>query len=130
MPKATGNHRVIKDAKNEREVPNIWRTTFTEVVRCFVNHDYRLLEQIKNVAPVSKETEKQIKEYIQGYGETLVELPEEAWQSSFYLWTENYWDVWIDLWTDNEGRSDLVLRAKVAQENETYIVEIYMVYVP
>jgi len=48
---------------------------------------------------INSETAKQIQEYIEDYGEQLVPLPEETWETSIYLWQGNYWDVIIDLWT-------------------------------
>ena len=83
-----------------------------------------------SVAPVSRDTAEQIERYIQDYGETLVELPEETWDSSVCMWMGKRWEVMIDLWTAGEGRSDLVLTVRVSETKAGFIFEIYMVYVP
>jgi len=84
---------------------------------------------LKHVNPVSKNTAEQIKEYIEDYGEELIELPEETWETSVYIYHGNYWNALIDLWTKEEGLSDLVLKAEVREEKE-YVIEINLVYVP
>ena len=66
----------------------------------------------------------------QDYGEELVKLPEESWDTSICIWMGDRWDVLIDLWTATEGRSDLVLSAGVSEKDEGQIVNIEMVYVP
>jgi hypothetical protein len=40
------------------------------------------------------------------------------------------WDVLIDLWTVESGRSDLVLDARVFEVPSGYRYEIHLVYVP
>ena len=78
-----------------------------------------------------KKTQKRIHEYIEYYGATLIDLPEETWDTSVCLWMEGYWDVLIDLFTLEEGASDLVLAARVYEEsNQMYIYEIDSIYVP
>lgn len=120
----------IKDAENERSVPTSWRPIFSDIVKAFVAQDYRISYGIENVAMINSETAKQIQEYIEDYGEQLVPLPEETWETSIYLWQGNYWDVIIDLWTAGEGRSDMILSAKVTEKEGTYNINVYMVYVP
>ncbi|WP_423252184.1 DUF7668 domain-containing protein [Vibrio vulnificus] len=46
------------------------------------------------------------------------------------MWMETHWDVLIDLWTETEGLSDLVLQAKVFESKDGYKYQIEMVYVP
>lgn len=89
-----------------------------------------LSSNVPEVAPISKETAEQIREYIQDYGEELVKLPEKSWDTSICIWMGDSWDVLIDLWTATEGRSDLVLSASVSERGEGYIVNVEMVYVP
>ncbi|HFQ4970525.1 TPA: hypothetical protein ACGUUK_004309, partial [Vibrio vulnificus] len=60
----------------------------------------------------------------------LVALPEQTWDSSVCMWMETHWDVLIDLWTETEGLSDLVLQAKVFESKDGYKYQIEMVYVP
>ncbi|MCL6418119.1 DUF7668 domain-containing protein [Aestuariirhabdus haliotis] len=121
---------IDKDEVQQRPVPSVWRDIFIKVVRSFVVGDYQLNAGIKTVLPVSKETAAQISDYIEDYGEQLIELPEETWNTSVCLWMGDHWDVLVDLWTEAEGRSDLVLSAQVMESDQGYRVQIYMVYVP
>jgi hypothetical protein len=68
------------------------------------------------VAPVSAETAKQIREYLEDYGATLVALDPDTWESSVSLWMGDKWEVLVDLWTEEEGRSDLVLHLYVRED--------------
>ena len=80
--------------------------------------------------PISNETAEQIKEYVEDYGEELVELPNETWNSSVYIYYGDYWNVLIDLYTKEEGLSDLVLNAEIRENNNEYLIDIQLVYVP
>ena len=121
---------VVKDEENERPIPTVWRPLFNQIVNAFVKKDYLLTYKVNNVLPVSKETAKQIAEYIEDYGEELIQLPEETWESSVCIWMDPHWDVLIDLWTAGEGRSDLVLGAEISESDTGYTVNINLVYVP
>jgi hypothetical protein len=120
----------VKDEENQRPIPSAWRPVFREVVRSFSHHDYLVSAGVAGVAPISDDAAAQVAEYIQDYGETLIELPEETWDSSVCIWMGDRWDVLIDLWTLAEGRSDLVLRAEVLESGGSLVFHIGMVYVP
>lgn len=121
---------VVKNDESEGPIPSVWRPILTRIVEAFVRHDYQLSAGVPGVASVSEATAAQIREYIRDYGETLIALPEESWRTSVCIWMEDHWDALIDLWTEAEGRSDLVLRAQISEANGGYIVSVYMVYVP
>lgn len=121
---------VEKNEEEEFPIPHLWRPTFKAIVDAFVQKDYGLSSGIKNVSPVSESTTEQIKEYIEDYGEVLVELPDETWGTSVYICYGNYWNVLIDLYTEGEGLSDLVLNAEVRENNNEYQFAIRLVYVP
>jgi hypothetical protein len=121
---------VVKDDSKERPVPSVWRPVFCEIVKAFVERDYRLRAGVPGVAPVSADTAEQIEEYIQVHGERLVELPDETWDTSVSIWMGNRWDVLVDLWTQREGRSDMVLSAQVSESAAGFAFDVYMVYVP
>ena len=120
----------VKDEEKERPIPVEWRSVFRDIINSFVLHDYALKSRPEGVLPVSAETARQIAEYISDYGEELVELHEDAWKGSTCIWMGEKWEVLIDLWTKSEGRSDLVLSAKVSESEFGYVVDVYMVYVP
>ena len=121
---------VEKNEEEEGPIPHDWRPIFKDIVKAFVNKDYNLSSGIKNVNTVSKSTAKQIKEYIEDYGEELIELPEETWESSVYICYGDYWNILIDLFTKGEGLSDLALNAEVIEKDNNYVVDINLVYVP
>lgn len=121
---------VVKDEENERPVPTVWRHIFFDVVNALVKKDYTLSNNIDGVSSVSKDTANHIKEYIEDYGEELIQLPDETWESSVSICMGSYWNVLVDLWTAGEGRSDLVLGARVSESGGGYIVHVQMVYVP
>jgi len=121
---------VIKDEDNELPIPQIWRVVFCQIVKSFSNKDYLVNSTISNVPSLSLDASKHIEDYIESYGEELTELPPETWDSSIYLWMGDHWDVIVDLWTLGEGQSDLVLSAKVYENNNEYIFNVEMVYVP
>ncbi len=122
---------VEKSEDNEQPVPTDWRGVLKAIVKSFVKRDYQLDEDVAGVVKVSQETATQIQKYIDDYGEELVELPDETWKSSVCTWIDPHWDVLVDLWTEGEGRSDLVLHAQVTESNgDGYTISVYMVYVP
>jgi hypothetical protein len=120
----------VKDTETERPIPSAWRSVFREIVKAFANNDYQAKSNIPNLEPISAQTAKQISDSIQNYGKRLIELPEESWRSSACIWVGNKWDVLIDLWTEDEGASDLVLSAWVTEEQNSFKFYVYMVYVP
>jgi hypothetical protein len=101
-----------------------------EVVRRFARGDYGLVAGISGVEQVSEKTATQIDSYVSEYGATLVELPNETWQTSVAQWMGTHWDILVDLWTAEEGRSDLVLFGKVDETSSGPRLKIHMVYVP
>jgi len=125
-------HETIQVSKNEQQgpVPSCWRSGIAQIVDAFVRHDYALAAGVHGVAPVSADTATHIRDYIQDYGAALVSLPDETWASSVCIWNGVGWDVLVDLWTQEEGPSDLVLEVKVSQEHDGYMLQVYMVYVP
>lgn len=124
------NVLVEKNEEEELPIPHIWRPIFKNIVKAFVNKDYNLSLGVNNVNLVSDKTAEQIQEYIEDYGEELIDLPEETWDTSVYICYSEYWNVIIDLFTKNEGLSDLVLNAEVREKDNNYVVDINLVYVP
>lgn len=120
----------VKDAENQGPVPSAWRSILTEIIASFVRKDYRLSTGIPGVAPVSAATAEQIQHYIEAYGATLIDLPASTWNTSVCIWIDNHWDVLIDLSTQEEDSSDLVLQAHILETNDSYVIHVYMVYVP
>lgn len=119
-----------KDQLIEHPVPEAWRDTFRSIVDCFVDLDYRLERSVDGVRPIAEDTATQIKEYIKDYGERLAPLSEDTWNSSVSRWMGDHWVVLVDLCTESEGISDLILHSLVKEDRQGFSFEIYMVYVP
>ena len=101
-----------------------------EVVRRFVEGDHHLAQGVPGVERVSAATAEQVRDCLADYGATLIELPDDTWQTSVAQWMKTHWDVLVDLWTAEEGRSDLVLEGKVVETSTGPRLTIHMVYVP
>lgn len=121
---------VTRDSNREGPIPSAWRPILKNIADAFARGDYVLRDEISGVAPISEETAGQVHDSIQDYGAKLVELPPQSWDTSVCIWMGDHWDALIDLWTEDEGRSDLVLEVKVSEAGLGYLVDIHMVYVP
>lgn len=122
--------RSLKDEEREHPVAGAWRPTLREIAKALVEGDYALSRGIAAVAPVSNATAAQIRASISNCGETLAELPDDTWNSSVSQWMETYWDVIVDLWTRESGRSDMILSVRVFETSDGYRFEIDSVHVP
>jgi hypothetical protein len=121
---------VLKDEKAQQPVPSAWRSTLVFVVEAFKEGDFTLRNGISGVRAISLYDAKLITDNIKDYGAQLVSLPEKAWETSVCQWMQGYWVVLVDLFTAEEGASDLVLSVRVYEENGTYAFDIQSVYVP
>lgn len=121
---------VLKDELSQRPVPSAWRPVFKGIVKCFVSGDFGLRQGVSGVEPVSPDTENHIRAYINSYGETLAELPDDTWSTSVCQWMGTHWEALVDLWTVGEGRSDMVLSVRVSESADGFRFHIHMVYVP
>lgn len=122
--------QVTKNSENEGSIPSAWRLPLKSIVDAFVRYDYRLQDGVAGVAPVSEDTAIQIRAYLQKYGAKLVSLPQDSWATSVCIWMGDYWNALIDLWTEEEGNSDLVLQVHVSEVDSRPHITVYMVYVP
>jgi len=121
---------ILKDEDHQRPIPSVWRDTFTEIVEALKKGDYEIINNISGVCTVSTEDASRITRNIEGYGVQLTSLPEETWQTSVCQWMKGYWDVMIDLYSIEEGASDLILSVRVYEKGSSYIYEIQSVHVP
>lgn len=111
-------------------MPTDWRPTLKRIADAIQVGALNEVGLIKGVRPLNDETINQIRAYIADYGETLVPLPDESWQSSVYICIGQHWEVTVDLFTEAEGRSDLVFTAHVYDVSDNYEFEVRLVYVP
>jgi hypothetical protein len=120
----------LKDPDNQHPIAGAWRPLLRAVVQCFVEGDYRRARGVVGVEPVTSATAEQIRDYLADYGATLIELPEDTWQTSVAQWMGTHWKILVDLWTAEEGPSDLVLDGNVVETSEGPRLTIHLVYVP
>jgi hypothetical protein len=120
----------VKDEDAAHPIADAWRPKLREIVKALAEGDFSLSRGIPSVVPISKATVDQMRAYVEDYGETLAELPEETWESSVAQWMETHWDVLVDLWTVESGRSDMVLSLRVFEAGKEFRFEIVLLYVP
>ncbi len=119
-----------KDETRAHPVATAWRPVLSEIVRVFAQGDYGLSKPLPGVDALPKRTAEQIRAYVGSCGATLVELPAESWETSLAQWMGDHWEVLVDLWTKEEGRSDLVLSLKVAEIGGEPRFSVRSVHVP
>jgi hypothetical protein len=129
-PHTTPDVPVTKDPTMQRPIPTVWRPVFRGIVSAFAKGDFRLSVGVPGVSPVRENVAAQIAAYLKDYGETLVELPEETWETSVCMWTGARWDTIVDLWTIGEDRSDLILQTLVSEAGAGFKYDVRLVYVP
>ena len=106
----TQNVPVPYDSEFQSPVPTIWRETIVQIVEAFKDKDFARINTIPNVEFIDLEYAAEIAENINDYGTHLISLPKETWDSSTCLYMENNrWDAIVDLFTEEEGRSDLII---------------------
>lgn len=130
LPRVSTWQDPVKDENAAHPIATAWRPTLRAIVKAFVRGDHALTEPIDFVAPVSKSSVTQIRGYIADYGETLIELPDKTWTTSVAQWMGSFWEILVDLWTAESGRSDMVLHAQVFESKGGFRIKIHAVYVP
>lgn len=118
---------IAKDGENEIAVPQAWRPTLAVIVDALIQSGEPSLPHVTLQAP---DVWAGGKESIRAYGAHLKSLPDESCKSSVCIWYGEFWNVLVDLYTEEEGRSDLVLQAHVYEVGDEYRYEVVLVYVP
>jgi hypothetical protein len=120
----------VTKSEDEGPVPTVWREPLSQAVESFSYGDFRLKSGIAGVDPVTEEDANSILSNIEAYGAELSSLPEESWDTSVCRWTGVGWELLVDLFTVKEGLSDLVMFARVTENNGAYRIKIDTVHVP
>ncbi|MCW9058478.1 MAG: hypothetical protein OQL11_06380 [Gammaproteobacteria bacterium] len=120
----------IKDEESAHPIAGNWRPIFREVVKSFAKGDFELSKGASGVAPVAPDIASQNRKYVRDYGEALVELPEDTWDTSCAQWMDPHWEVLIDLYTEGEGASDLVLTGNMIELDGNPKFTVGLIYVP
>ncbi len=119
-----------KDEDAAHRVASARRPSLTAAVDAFVAKDYAVRRGPPSVSPVGSSIARQIEDRFADYGETLVALPDAAWNTSVSQWMGDHWNVLVDIWTEESGASDMVLAARVFESEDGFRVVIDSVHVP
>ncbi|CAB0151898.1 hypothetical protein PSI9734_02259 [Pseudidiomarina piscicola] len=125
----TLNAPVSKDEVNQQPIPTIWRSALWLIVEAIKSNDYSLTNTNSSIKPISLSDATRIQENIEDYGCKLASLPDQAWNTSVCQWMRGYWDILVDLYTVQEGGSDLVLSVRVYEQDNKFEFEIMSVHV-
>jgi hypothetical protein len=114
----------------EHPVPPELRSTFHDIADAFAAGDYCLRNHnIKSVCPIDRSTGDAIAKSVLAYGGRLTSLHRSTWDHAIYRWMEGYWQLLVDLTTENEQVSDLTLHAKLS-DADFPMMKIESVHVP
>jgi hypothetical protein len=117
--------------ETEGPVPDVWRPTLSLLVDSLAERAPTIGGGLPEVEPVPGTVREQCLSAVDDYGDVdLVPLPQETWKTSVTAWQGDHWLCLIDLWTEQEGRSDLVLEAEVREGESGFRFTVNMVYVP
>lgn len=102
------------------------------IVHRLVIGDYASLAADGLVSSTTDPTDSSIGRWIEDYPARLVDPPAEAWAFSEHgprTGVPHSWWVIVDLWTAEEGRSDLSMEATVWDDGASVVVKIDNVHV-
>ena len=121
---------ILKDENDDQPIPTAWRKTLADIVEAFKNGDFKLDCGVAGVQPISAEDATRIAGNINDYGDRLASLPDDSWRTSVHRWMREYWEILVDLFTVDEGESDLVMFVRVYEDGPAYRFEVQSVHVP
>lgn len=113
-------------------VPERWRPLLADIVHRLVVGDYAGLAADGLVSYTDDPSDATIGRWIEDYPAKLVELPPEAWRYSEYgrrIGAPQSWWVIVDLWTAEEGRSDLSMEATIWDDGTSVTAKVDNVHV-
>jgi hypothetical protein len=121
---------IRKDDSMEHAIPSQWRPVIKGIVDA-LRHNTSFRGEVGILIKELPSSEyERIFRNIQSYGGSLAELPEETWSTSICQWQDGYWELLVDLFTNEDDLSDLALFLKVEEGRDRYIFTIQSVHVP
>ena len=109
-----------------------WRSLIVDLVVRLIHKDYAGLARDGYVSCTDDPVDTSVGTWIEDYPATLVPLPDEAWEHAErgrWINLPDAWWVTVDLWTSEEGRSDLSMEATVREQGERLAIVIDNVHV-
>lgn len=120
-----------RDLDEQQPVALAWRAEIVSIVSALVRGDYELLSAGSSVRRLSAEEADYIANNLMAYGGiTLLDPPQETWETSVALWMGDHWEVVVDLWSAEEGRTDLILSLAIRDTDGAYEYFVEGVWVP
>ena len=116
----------------DEPVPVAWRPAIESVVERLAAKDYAGLARDGLVSHSAQANDPGIGTWLEDYPATLTRLPAEAWDHAERGRLSNSPEAWwvvVDLWTAEEGRSDLSMEATVQEVDGKVRVVIDNVHV-
>ena len=127
----TQNIPVPYDSEFQSPIPSIWKDCIIQIVEAFKDKDLARLNTLPSVQCIDLAYASEIAENIDAYGAHLISLAEESWHTSVCIYMENEsWKAIIDLFTVEEGRSDLIIDLFIFKKENQFIFQINNIYVP
>ena len=120
---------ILKDEEQEHPVPSVWRSKLRDIAEALKDGNFNL-RGLACVDPLDDATAAGIAGNINDYGCALTSLPDASWDTSVCQWQVEYWEVLVDLFTVEEGCSDLVLHVHVFERVGGFDFKVHLVYVP
>ena len=120
---------ILKDEEQQHPVPSLWRSKLWDIAEALKDGNFNL-RGLAGVDPLDDATAAGIARNIIDYGCQLTSLPDASWDTSVCQWQLQYWEVLVDLFTVDDGCSDLVLHAHVYEQVGGFIFKVHFVYVP
>lgn len=126
----TTHENVEKDSTRQRPIPSAWRDTLSRIADALRANDFSIAREIPCVSKPPADVAQSIERSIGEYGDRLVGLSDAVWATSACQWMDGYWDVYVDLCTENEEPSDLALFVRVTEARDGYSFDVLSVHVP
>ena len=120
---------ILKDEEQEHPVPSVWRSKLRDIAEALKDGNFNL-RGLADVDPLDDATAARITRNINDYGCALTSLPDASWDTSVCRWQVEYWEVLVDLFTVEEGCSDLVLHVHVFERVGGFDFKVHLIYVP
>jgi hypothetical protein len=114
----------------EQAIPVEWRPAIMEIVEAIRNRNLRSRNVSGYEVSVDPAEIEDIYRGVDYYGDTLVSLSEDTWQTSVCRWMGSYWHLLIDLFTAEEGLSDLVLFLDVYEHESSTTFKVQSLHIP
>lgn len=119
----------VRLTMSELPIPQEWRAAIKEIAAALAAGNYGL-EGLRNAALGQYVTAEDLAENVADYGCVLVYLPDETWDTSRYIEVGDWWEAIVDLFTKEEGRSDLALHLTIREEKDRCRFYVRSVHVP